>query len=124
MTHESDEAAIRSLIEDWRQAVCRGDMAQVLARHSGDLVMFDVPQPLQAIGLDAYRETWELFFADNPPGADRFVLDQLRVFADERVAFAHALLTICGSARCRLTLGLCKLDAGWCITHEHHSMPL
>lgn len=86
--------------------------------------MFDVPEPVQARGLDAYRATWQVFFDENPVGPMRFVITELQVVADERVAFAHALLTVGGSAACRLTLGLQKSGSRWLVTHEHHSMPV
>jgi ketosteroid isomerase-like protein len=38
-----DEKQIRTLIERWAEAVHSGDMSGVLADHSDDIVMFDVP---------------------------------------------------------------------------------
>jgi ketosteroid isomerase-like protein len=40
-----DEEQIRTLIERWAEAVHGGDMSGVLADHSDDIVMFDVPPP-------------------------------------------------------------------------------
>jgi hypothetical protein len=40
-----DEEQIRTLIERWAEAVHSGDMSGVLADHSDDIVMFDVPPP-------------------------------------------------------------------------------
>lgn len=100
MTDDTNEAAVYSLIEDWRQAVCLGDMPRVPAHHASDIVMFDVPERLQVTGLAACRRTWQLFFDQNPPGPQRFVLTELHVVVDQHVAFAHALLTICGSVCC------------------------
>ncbi len=54
-----DKEQIRTLIERWAAAVHRGDMNRVLADHSDDIVMFDVPPPQEGVrGIDAYRETW------------------------------------------------------------------
>jgi SnoaL-like domain len=36
---------IEALIENWAEAVHRGDLDAVLADHSDDIVMFDVPPP-------------------------------------------------------------------------------
>src|SRR5918998_662706 len=59
-----DEAKIRALIEQWAEAVHRGDMSGVLADHSDDIVMFDVPPPYEGVrGIDAYRETWPPFLS-------------------------------------------------------------
>ena len=46
-----DTARIRALIENWADAVHRGDLDAVLADHSPDIVMFDVPQPEHPVFL-------------------------------------------------------------------------
>ena len=52
MTNEED---IRELVENWVAAVRRHDMPGILAHHSEDIVMFDVPPPFQSVGIDAYK---------------------------------------------------------------------
>lgn len=126
-----DEEQIRTLIEQWAAAVHRGDMNGVLADHSGDIVMFDVPPPCAGVrGIDAYRETWPPFFEWQAQGAT-FEIESLDVTAGNDVAFAHALLR-CGTPedfaerpenRLRLTLGLRKEHGRWVVAHEHHSFP-
>jgi uncharacterized protein (TIGR02246 family) len=125
----TDEQQIRDLIERWATAVHDGDMPTVLADHSPDIVMFDVPPPeLGVRGLDAYRETWPGFFAWQAAGA-MFEIDSLDITPGADVAFALALLR-CGTPaelardpghRLRLTIGLRKMDDRWVVTHEHHS---
>ena len=127
----SDEAEIRELIERWAKAVHEGDIGAVLADHSDDIVMFDVPPPEDGIrGIDAYRETWPPFFEWQAKGAS-FEIVSLEVTTGEHVAFAYALLR-CGTReelasdpdnRLRLTIGLRKEDGRWVVTHEHHSFP-
>jgi uncharacterized protein (TIGR02246 family) len=124
-----DEKQIRNLIERWAAAVHGGDMDGVLADHSDDIVMFDVPPPHEGVrGIDAYRETWPPFFEWQARGAS-FEIVSLAVTAGEDVAYAHALLR-CGSpqdlaehpeSRLRLTLGLRKEGGRWLVEHEHHS---
>lgn len=118
-------AEVAALIRRWERAVQAGDVEEILADHDEDIVMFDVPEPLQSLGLPAYRKTWELFYQYGAPSPDLFVIEGLRVTAGERVAFASGLLRIGGSAApvCRLTLGLEKRAGRWRITHEHHSAP-
>jgi uncharacterized protein (TIGR02246 family) len=126
-----DEEQIRTLIEQWAAAVHRGDMKGVLADHSDDIVMFDVPPPYEGVrGIDAYRETWPPFFEWQARGAS-FEMVSLDVTAGDDVAYAHALLR-CGmpqelaerpANRLRLTLGLRKEQGRWVIAHEHHSFP-
>jgi uncharacterized protein (TIGR02246 family) len=121
----SDEQLIRTLVERWAAAVHTGDLAVVLADHTDDIVMFDVPPPEDGVrGLDAYRETWPGFFEWQAQGAV-FEVVSLEVTAGEDVAFAYALLR-CGmpdelDRRLRLTLGLRKQNGRWLVAHEHHS---
>ncbi|KAI5912132.1 nuclear transport factor 2 family protein [Thauera sp. 2A1] len=119
------EAQVRDLIRAWEGAIQSGDMAGILDRHTDDVLMFDVPEPMQSLGLSAYRQTWELFFRYNPPGPTAFVIDDLRIAAGDDVAFASGLLRIGGSTApvCRLTLGLQRRHGRWSIVHEHHSAP-
>ena len=134
MTQESnsaeDEVVIRSLVEDWAAAVRRKDMTGILRNHSSDIVMFDVPPPLQSKGLDAYEKTWDLFYAASPQPAP-FDIRELSITAGRDVAFVAALMR-CALAETsgkdvdldfRLTIGLRKIDGQWTIMHEHHSIP-
>lgn len=116
---------IRVLIRAWEHAIQAGDTAGILAHHSEDVLMFDVPEPLQSVGIDAYRRTWELFYRYGQPSQDVFVIEDLRITAGNEVAFATGLLRIGGSEQpvCRLTLGLRKRNGEWWIVHEHHSAP-
>ena len=59
----SEEAAVRDVVESWMAAVRRGDYDGILRNHSADMVLFDVPPPFQSIGIEAYRESWDLFFS-------------------------------------------------------------
>ena len=93
---QEDEVQIRTLIERWAEAVHVGDTNLVLADHSDDIVMFDVPPPYDGVrGLDAYRETWPPFFEWQARGAS-FEIVSLDVTAGDEVAYAHALLR-CGT---------------------------
>ena len=128
----TDQQQIRTLIERWAEAVHATDLDTVLADHSGDIVMFDVPPPDDGVrGIDAYRETWPPFFEWQARGAS-FEVVELDVTAGDDVAYAHALLR-CGmpeelaerpERRLRLTLGLRKQGGRWVVAHEHHSFPL
>ena len=125
MTNERNEPAIRAVIDDWTDAICKSDIDRVLANQTDDIVMYDVPEPIQVTGIEAYNDTWKLFFAHNVAGPDRFRLSDVQIVAGDDVAYAHGLLTIGGGdAHCRLTLGLRRIDSAWKVTHEHHSIPI
>jgi uncharacterized protein (TIGR02246 family) len=125
----TNEQQIKALIENWAAAVRSQDIDAILAHHSDDFVMFDVPPPFQSIGIDAYRKTWDLFFDGARPGG--FDIQTLKIFSDDHVAFCIATMK-CedGSGGkgyepldFRLTIGLVKTGGQWIITHEHHSVP-
>jgi ketosteroid isomerase-like protein len=129
---ETAETQIKALIEGWADAVRRHDLSGILAHHDQDIVMFDVPPPLQSRGLDEYKKTWDLFFPYHEP-SQAFDIEELAITAGEDVAFAVAIMR-CGSATIsgpakeggflfRLTIGLRKVDDNWRIVHEHHSVP-
>src|SRR5215467_3259979 len=117
-SQEQDRAEIRQLLVDWSAAVRRKDYDGVLRNHSSDILMFDVPPPFQSEGLDAYRETWTLFFGWTTD-APRFELSDVRITAGPEVAFVTAHGKCFGphgrggreEVDFRLTLGLRKTDS-------------
>ncbi|MBN9386658.1 MAG: SgcJ/EcaC family oxidoreductase [Chloroflexi bacterium] len=120
-----DKTQIRELVENWARAIREQDLESVFANHAGNVVMFDVPPPLQLKGMAAYKASWEPFFEAQQKGL--FNLGELTITAGEDVAFCHSIVT-CGtgpenSFEVRLTIGLKKIDGQWLITHEHHSVP-
>ena len=124
------DAAVRKVIEDWAAAVKRRDLDGVMRHHAPDVVMFDVPPPFQSRGIDAYRQTWDTFFAwSHDPTV--FDIRELQVIAGEDVAFAFAFMRCAGREASgedinldfRLTVGLRRIDGQWTIVHEHHSIP-
>ncbi len=127
----TDELQIRAVVERWVAAIQARDLDGVLAAHTDDVVVFDVPPPYDGVhGIDAYRDTWPEFFEWIAGGA---VLDlvTLDVTASDTVAYAHALfrsgtpedIAAAPDKRLRSTFGLRKVDGAWVIAHEHHSLP-
>jgi ketosteroid isomerase-like protein len=127
-----EEARIKIILEEWASAVRRHDLPAILAHHDPDIVMFDVPLPLQSRGIEAYEQTWGLLFRYHTPGT-AFDFREFDLTVGSDVAFAVAIMW-CGPASSsnpadkdgflfRLTVGLRKIDGDWRITHEHHSVP-
>ncbi|MFJ5262300.1 nuclear transport factor 2 family protein [Streptomyces sp. NPDC088387] len=126
-----DEVQIRAVITRWADAVHRGDLEAVVADHTDDLVMFDVPPPHEGVrGTAAYRAIWPPFFEWLAQGAT-FEIDTLDVTPGAYVSYAHALLR-CGTPeelaarptlRLRVSFGLRKERGRWLVAHEHHSFP-
>lgn len=128
----TDEIRIKALLEAWADAVRRHDVPAILAHHEPDMVMFDLPPPLQCKGIEEYAQTWDLLFRYHKPGI-AFDFQELAVTAGDSVAFAVAIMR-CGPDSSsspadkdgflfRLTVGLRKIEGEWRIAHEHHSVP-
>ena len=130
MRASNNETAIRKLVEDWARAVRARDLKAILANHSPEMLMFDVPPPLASRGIAAYRKTWELFFSwsDDPVVFD---FDEMNVTSGDDVAYVTALMRCAGTETngksiklgFRLTMGLRKIRGQWTVMHEHHSIP-
>ena len=124
----NDETAIHDLIQSWAKAVRDKNIDGILANHSDDILMFDVPPPLQSKGIDAYKKTWDLFF-DWSPDEPVFDIQEINISAGDQVAFVTALMRCAGKTAkdsqldFRLTVGLRKIDDQWTVMHEHHSIP-
>ena len=129
-TRTLNEAAIRELVQSWARAVRAKDLDGILANHSTDILMFDVPPPLQSKGIEAYKKTWELFFSwSNDPVV--FDIKDMNIIAGSDVAFVAALMRCAGTEKngerieleFRLTIGLRRIGDQWIVLHEHHSIP-
>jgi ketosteroid isomerase-like protein len=129
---KADEARIKVLLESWADAVRRHDVPAILAHHDQNILMFDLPPPLQCRGIEAYRQTWDLLFRYHQAGT-AFDFRELTVTSGADVAFAAAIMW-CGPDSSgnpadqegflfRLTVGLHKVGGDWRIAHEHHSVP-
>jgi uncharacterized protein (TIGR02246 family) len=129
-TKSTDQATIRKLVQKWARAACAKNLEGVLAHHSKDILMFDVPLPLQSKGIEAYKKTWDLFFGW-AQDAGIFDIEEMTITAGKEVAFVAAIMRCAGfderkkkiHLQFRLTIGLRKIDNEWTIVHEHHSVP-
>ena len=124
----TNEQLIISIIDNWAKAVRAKDIEGILARHSSDILLFDVPEPVQSKGIDAYRLSWEQVFYNWYGDNGQFEVTELNITAGNDVAFCHGIINCSGtekgekvSIKVRLTVGLEKLNNQWIITHEHHS---
>jgi uncharacterized protein (TIGR02246 family) len=127
---KTDEQEVRELIERWAKAVRDKDFDGILACHATNILMFDVPPPFESNGIEAYRETWNLFYSCQPEPV-AFDIRRMDVVADAEVAFVAALMQCeekgengkLKKLNFRLTVGLRKIEERWMILHEHHSVP-
>jgi ketosteroid isomerase-like protein len=125
----TDETAIRELVENWARAVRVKNLNGILANHSPDILMFDVPPPVQSKGIEAYKNTWDPFFSWSRDFGV-FDITEMNITAGNDVAFVAALMRAGAEANgnkieleFRLTIGLRKIGGQWIVMHEHHSIP-
>jgi uncharacterized protein (TIGR02246 family) len=124
-----DETEIRDLIERWAKAVRMKNLDGIIARHSSEILMFDVPPPFESKGIEAYRKTWDLFYSAQPESI-AFDVQRMDIVAGADVAFVAAAMQCAEERRngertkldFRLTVGLRKIEGEWTILHEHHSI--
>jgi ketosteroid isomerase-like protein len=96
----SEEAAVRDLVENWASAVRATDFDGILANHAPDMLMFDVPPPVQRKGIKDYKKSWDLFFSwARDSGV--FDIEEMNITAGHDVAFVTALMRCAG------------IEAGW-----------
>ncbi|MDD0972808.1 YybH family protein [Pseudomonas fontis] len=127
MTSTSD-SEIRSLIQQWIDAVKHKNLEGIAAPYSDDICAFDAIQTLQFKGKAAYRAHWEKCL-EYCQGNMVFECEQLQIHGGSDVAFAH-WLNKCGSGAegeescyMRVTMGLQRLGGQWQVVHEHWSAP-
>jgi uncharacterized protein (TIGR02246 family) len=128
----TDEAQIRELYDNWAKAFRAHDVEGIMAVYAPGktLVAYDVVPPLQYVGREAYRKDYEEFLAQYQ-GPIEVEYRDLRIIADDRVAFVHALERMSGTLKngqkldfwLRATSGLQKIHSKWLIVHDHISVP-
>lgn len=104
--------------------------AQRTAGYAADVVVFDVINPMQHVGLDGLRKRLEKWFSTFTSPIDCEMRD-LSIAAGNDVAWCHFLNRFSESTRAggaldmwvRFTVCLRKIDGHWMVTHEHASVP-
>jgi len=126
----TDEAAIRTIIDERVKAVHDKDINALLPNHTSDILSFDVIDPLQYIGVGTVRERAEKWFSSFQSSIGYEVRD-LGITTGDEVAFCHYLYRVSGilidgekvEMWVRATVCLSKVDDKWMIVHEHQSVP-
>ena len=125
----TDDPAVLACIEEVARALRAKDLDALMAHYAPDAVIFDL-MPLRTLGRDAYRKSFEAWFA-MVKGPIDFETGDVSIAARDDVAF------VCYTSRVRsvrttgektdyqvrVTAGLRKVAGRWLITHEHISMP-
>jgi uncharacterized protein (TIGR02246 family) len=125
-----DEAHIRQLIDNWAKALRAKDIDGLMSCYTPDILVFYLAPPLQYAGRDAYRKSFEEWFASfrGPIG---YEIRELNVTAGDGAAFSRSLNRIRGTRTSgedtdvwvRATVGFRKVSGEWKVAHEHVSVP-
>lgn len=125
----TNEAHLRELISQWREAVCRKDIEGVMAHYAPDMVGFDAWGDLR-IDVNTYRDHWQQCFAGHD-GPIHIEHHDLHLAVGDNVAFCRCLIHMAGTLKDgtkndfwgRGTICFQKIDGQWLVTHEHASAP-
>ena len=126
----TDEIAIRQLLEEWTRVTREGPQDDVLKNHSDNVLIYDVLPPLKYESAATYRASWDGWQPD-AQGDMQFELEDLNVTTSTEVAFAHGLLQCGGTLpdgksfrdTVRATFCLRKIEGSWKVFHQHISKP-
>ena len=126
----TDEIAVRQLLEEWTRVTREGPQDDVLKNHSDNVLIYDVLPPLKYESAATYRASWNEWQPD-VQGDMQFELEDLNVTTSPEVAFAHGLLQCGGTLpdgksfrdTVRATFCLRKIGDSWKVSHQHISKP-
>ena len=126
----TEEIAIRKLLEEWTRLTREGPQDEILKNHSDNVLIYDVLPPLKYETAAAYRASWDEWQPDTQ-GNMQFELEDVKVTASPEVAYAHGLLQCGGTLpdgkafqdTVRATFCLRKTGGGWKVFHQHISKP-
>ena len=127
-TQATDEAAVRQILEDRRQALHRKDAAALLAHDAPDILSYDLAPPLRSVGSDpagvqAWLATW-----DGPINCE---LHEVSIATGDGIAISTGLNRMRGTKTdgvrvdlwFRTTTGYRKIAGHWQVVHDHASVP-
>jgi len=130
MASTSNEAAVRSRLEQWLDASRTMNIDAIRACYVPDAVSYDCHSAFQFRGIDAYSKHLQMCFS-HMGGPAIIEVHELSITADETIAFCHMTMH-CGCTStsgsehwCWLRSTVCmrKVDGEWLVAHDHCSAP-
>jgi uncharacterized protein (TIGR02246 family) len=128
----SDDAQIRQLVDEWKNALRAKDIDRMMANYSPNILVFGVTPPLQYKGANEYRKKWEEMFnaTEGPIALESRDVD---ISASGDFGLMHCLKRITAKMKgskgddegswMRVTVCFRNIDGRWLVTHEHVSVP-
>ena len=120
------EQEIRDQIADQQRAICRKDVAGIMAHYADDAVIFNVKPPFQIGGRRDWQQVWQTSLAHFPAS---FAMEtkNLQVAISGDLAVAHYWYRFAGlpgkQSWIRNTAVYRRVGSKWRIVHEHNSVP-
>lgn len=128
-----NESEVRKLLDNYHQAILDRDINKIMSFYSADVVAFDMVPPLQYVGRDNYRKSWEEAFAQSGGMTEDSGYDvhNQKIVAGNDIAFCFSLNHCYGPMKdgtdadmwMRCTQCLKKINGKWLIVHEQYSLP-
>jgi uncharacterized protein YndB with AHSA1/START domain/ketosteroid isomerase-like protein len=117
---------IRDLIAQQYSAICRKDVAGIMANYADDAVIFNVRPPFQIAGCSEWEQVWQASLA-HFPASFAMEMKNLRVTVSGHLAVAHYWYRFTGlpgkPSWIRNTAIYQRAGSDWRMVHEHHSVP-
>lgn len=120
------EQEIRDLIVNQHRAICRKDVAGIMANYADDAMIFNVKPPFQIAKRGEWGQVWQTSLAHFPAS---FTIEtkNLQVTISGDLAVARYLYRFGGlpgkQSWIRSTAVYQRTGNHWRIVHEHHSVP-
>jgi ketosteroid isomerase-like protein len=127
----NDEAQLRQFAQQLTEAIKKGDLESIMSFYAAEVVAFDIVPPLQFVGKEAYRKSWQVYTEMMQLPVEQEMSD-IHITCSGDLAFCHSLIHTRGKTKdgkdmeCqfRNTSCLRKLGGKWQIFHEHLSVPI
>lgn len=126
-----DEAQIRKLVEEWREAIRVRDLDRLEKLYAKEVVYFDVTPPYQQRGPAAYRQAWAAVFQHLPPRVTPNSRE-MEITVSGDLAAMHGLTRLVNDDTkkdaalgwVRVTVVYARIAGEWKVIHEHVSIPI
>ena len=131
MTKAIEEVQIRTLIDNWANALRAKDADGVVSQYTADNIKFTLAPPLQYTRDNPFgKKGLEQWFSSFQ-GPIGYEIRDLNITAGDNVAFCHSLNRLSGRRTAgdkfdvwqRATVCFRRIEGKWTITHWHESVP-
>lgn len=126
------ETQVLEVLEQFSDAVCTGDLDQIVSYYAEDVTGFDMMPPLRIQGMQQYRKVWKEYFTDYFRFPVSFTFGRQKILAMGDAACSYGLAHVTGTTKdgeivdnwIRNTTCLLKQNGKWKIIHDHNSVPI